>query len=101
VRLANQGPLVLAIFLVTQLLDGSLTYWGVNRFGLDVELNFYLAWLMGAVGPAPALLAAKTMACVCGLVLFYTASLRTLAVATGWCIGFALVPWILLATAFS
>ena len=97
----NQGPLVLAVFLLTQVLDGSLTYWGVSRFGLDVELNFYLAWLMGAVGPGVALVGAKSLACLCGVVLFYTSSLRMLAVATGWCIGFALVPWVVLATVLS
>jgi hypothetical protein len=101
VRVGNQGPLVLAIFLVTQVLDGSLTYWGVSRFGLDVELNFYLAWFMGAVGAGPALVGAKALACACGVILFQTASHRTLAAATGWCIGFAVVPWVLLATAFS
>lgn len=101
VRVDPQGPIVLVIFLITQVLDGSLTYWGVQRFGMDVELNIYLAWFMGAVGPGAALLAAKVLACFCGLVLFYTASLKTLAVATGWCIGFALVPWVVLATVFS
>jgi hypothetical protein len=101
VILTNQGPLVLAIFFLTQFLDGALTYWGVSRFGMDVELNFYLAWFMGAVGPGVALLAAKLLACGCGLVLFYTSSLKTLAAATGWCIGFALIPWILLATVFA
>lgn len=96
-RVVNQGPIILVIFLLTQVLDGSLTYWGVSRFGLDVELNFWLAQFMEAVGPAPALVMAKALACVCGFILFSTASLRVLAVATGWCIGFALVPWVVLA----
>lgn len=99
-RAANQGPLVLVIFLFTQVLDGALTYWGVSRFGIDVELNSWLAQFMEAVGPGPALLMAKGLACVCGLILFSTASLRVLAVATGWCIGFALVPWVVLAVVF-
>jgi hypothetical protein len=101
VRTQDQGLLVLVVFFVTQVADGTLTYWGVRRFGLDVELNFYLAWFMGAVGPGLALFAAKALACVCGLILFRTAWLRTLAVATGWCIGFALVPWVFLATVLS
>ena len=45
----------------------------------------------------PALLAAKSLACLCGVVLFATTSFRVLAVATGWCLGFAVVPWVALA----
>jgi hypothetical protein len=101
VHSVNQGPVVLAIFVLAQVLDGVLTYWGVGRFGLDVEMNSWLAGFMVAIGPGPALVAAKTLACVCGVVLFMTASLRVLAVAAGWCIGFALVPWVLLAVVFS
>ena len=100
-RAQNQGPLVLAIFIVTQVLDGTMTYWGVNKFGLDIEFNAWLAEFMRSVGPAPALVAAKGLACVCGCVLFFTTSLRVLAVATGWCIGFALVPWMALAVALT
>lgn len=92
---------MLAIFILTQVLDGSMTYWGVSRFGLDIEFNAWLAALMRSVGPAPALFAAKGLACICGLVLFCTTSLRVLAVATGWCIGFAVVPWMVLAMALA
>lgn len=101
VRVQNQGPLVLAIFIVTQVLDGSMTYWGVSRFGIDIEFNRWLAALMTAVGPAPAILCAKGLACVCGLILFFTTSLRVLAVAAGWCLGFAVVPWMALALALA
>jgi hypothetical protein len=101
VRSLNQATLVLGIFVMTQVLDGALTYWGVNQFGLDIESNTYLLTLMRAIGPAPALIAAKALACMCGLVLFCTTSFRVLAVATGWCLGFAVVPWIVLATAFA
>jgi hypothetical protein len=37
---------------------------------------------------------------VCGFVLFATMSFRVLAVATGWCLGFAVVPWMILVAAF-
>jgi len=33
-------------------------------------------------------------------VLFSTTSFRVLAVATGWCLGFAVVPWLVLVGAF-
>ena len=98
---AHQAPIVLAIFVATQVLDGMLTYWGVSRFGVHIEFNSWLATLMNAIGLAPALLAAKSLACLCGVVLFATTSFRVLAVATGWCLGFAVVPWVVLAVAFA
>jgi len=101
VRHANQAPVVLAVFILTQMLDGALTYWGVSKFGMAVESNAYLLSLMESIGPAPALIAAKMLAVVCGFVLFSTTSFRVLAVATGWCLGFAVVPWLVLFTAFS
>ncbi len=99
-RYANQAPLVLGIFILTQVLDGTLTYWGVNKFGIEVESNTWLVSLMHTMGPGLALLAAKALAVGCGVVLFATTSFRVLAVATGWCLGFAVVPWLVLLTAF-
>ena len=101
VNAAKQAPLVLAIFVATQVMDGLLTYWGVSRFGVHIEFNSWLATLMNAIGPAPALLAAKSVACLCGIILFATTSFRVLAIATGWCLGFAVVPWVALALAFA
>ena len=37
VRSANQASLVLGIFILTQVLDGTLTYWGVSQFGFGIE----------------------------------------------------------------
>lgn len=99
-RHAHQAPLVLALFILTQVLDGALTYWGVTKFGVGVESNTYLLSLMQSIGTGPALLAAKVLAVGCGVVLFSTTSFRVLAVATGWCLGFAVVPWLVLFTTF-
>ena len=90
----KQGPLVLAIFVVTQLLDGVLTYWGVTRFGVELEMNSLLALSMHFVGPGAALFAAKGLACACGLVLYCNAYLRPLAAVAGLCLGLAVIPWI-------
>ena len=100
VRHAKQAPIVLALFILPQVLDGALTYWGVTQFGIGIESNTYLASLMQAIGTAPALIAAKALAVACGIVLFSTTSFRVLAVATGWCLGFAVVPWLVLVSAF-
>jgi hypothetical protein len=94
----KQAPLVLTIFLVTQLLDGLLTYWGVTRFGIEMELNTLLAATIHEVGPGAALLAAKGLACVCGMVLYVNLYLRPLAVVSGLCLGVAVVPWLFVVT---
>src|SRR5688500_7798186 len=56
----EQGRLVFCLFLVIQLLDGGLTYWGVSRFGIELEMNGLLATWMHEIGPAPTLFVAKT-----------------------------------------
>lgn len=92
----RQEVLVLAIFLVAQILDGTLTYLGVQQFGIEAEGNVLLTTLMYAWGAGPALLAAKLFSSACGLILFAVSVYRLLAAAAGACIGFAVVPWLLL-----
>ena len=95
----RQGLLVLAIFLIAQLLDGTLTYVGVSQFGIEAEGNVLLTTLMHAWGAGPALVAAKLFSSFCGVILFAVSVYRVLAAAAGACIGLAVVPW-LLALAF-
>jgi hypothetical protein len=92
----NQAPTVFVIFIAAQLLDGGLTYWGVYQLGLAIEGNAWLGTTMQAFGAAPALVGAKTLACLCGLILYLTARYRALAVTAGVSIGVAVVPWLLL-----
>jgi hypothetical protein len=89
----EQAPIVFTIFLISQVLDALLTYGGVSRLGIDVEMNLLLANGMRAIGPGPTLTAAKLVACLCGFFLYSTARHRTLAVAAGLSIGIAVVPW--------
>ena len=91
---ARQAPLVLGIFLMTKLLDGWLTYWGVTRFGIELEMNGLLAATMHQIGPMATLLGAKTLACVCGLILYFHSYWRPLAAMAGLCLGVAVVPWL-------
>jgi hypothetical protein len=86
---------VFAIFTVAQVLDGLLTYWGVTTLGIHVEGNNLLAASMHAIGPARALVSAKLLACVCGYILYRTASHRPLAIMAGLYIGVAITPWLL------
>ena len=89
----RQGPLVLGLFFLIQLLDGGLTYWGVTRFGIDLEMNALLSGWMHEIGPAATLTAAKLVACGCGLILYRAQYLRPLAAVAGLCLGVAVVPW--------
>jgi hypothetical protein len=89
----EQAPVVFTIFLISQVLDALFTYGGVNRLGIDVEMNQLLANGMRMMGPGLTLTAAKLVACLCGFFLYSTARHRTLAVAAGLSIGVAIVPW--------
>ena len=87
--------LVFAAFLLTQVLDGLLTYVGVSIFGIAAEGNPILAWLMTSYGEAIALTGAKIVAALCGIALYLLAVDRLLAMLTLVYIGAALVPWTL------
>ena len=93
----RQGPLVMVLFLIIQFLDGALTYWGVTRFGIDLEMNALLSSWMYEVGPGATLLVAKGVACLCGFILYRARYLRPLAAVAGLCLGIAVVPWAYLA----
>ena len=90
---SNQAPLIFALFIVVQLMDAGLTYGGILRLGVEVEMNALLVTMIHAIGPIAALAGAKTLACFCGLVLYLNARHRLLAAATGASLGVAVVPW--------
>ena len=56
------GDLAVIVFLLTQVSDGVLTYIGVATYGLAVEGNPLIAWLMHALGEGPGLATAKVTA---------------------------------------
>jgi hypothetical protein len=91
----REATVVFVIFTIAQVLDGVLTYWGVTTLGIHVEGNDLLAATMHAIGPMRALVSAKLLACVCGYILYRTASHRPLAVMAGLYIGVAITPWLL------
>lgn len=95
----RQPMIVLATFLAVQVLDGLLTYWGVQQLGIHAEANELVATTIHALGVAPGLLAAKCFACLCGLILYITERHRPLAVAAGGYIGLAVFPWMTILSA--
>jgi hypothetical protein len=84
----------LAIFILLQLADGMLTYAAVGRFGTSAEGNPILASWIAITGVAPALLAAKLMACACGGVLYVAGVHRVLVGLSALYLFAAVVPWL-------
>jgi hypothetical protein len=91
----RQEGFVLSAFVAAQVLDGGLTYAGVQRLGMAVEMNGLLVFYMETFGLGLTLLGAKGVACVCGMILHVTRKHRPLAVATGAYVGLAIVPWLI------
>ena len=87
--------LVFAAFLLTQILDGILTYAGVSAFGITAEGNPILAYFMSSYGEAIALFGAKVIAALCGVALYMLAVDRLLAILTMIYVGAAIIPWTL------
>ena len=86
--------LTLLVFLALQLVDGVLTYEATSLFGLSAEGKPILTTWMRLVGIGPTLVAAKLLACGCGLFIYSRRShfvLGALTVSYGF--G-AVLPWL-------
>lgn len=86
--------LILLVFLLLQAFDGLLTYLAVGVLGVVGEGNILLASAMHVAGAGPALLAAKTIAAVCGLILYVRGFHGILGVLTGLYLVAAIAPWL-------
>ncbi|MCL4811977.1 MAG: hypothetical protein KJ061_05815 [Vicinamibacteraceae bacterium] len=87
------GDFVLVCFLLAQVLDGALTYVGTLRFGIGMEGNPLLHWLMLAIGEGAALACAKGTAIACGALLHLVEVHRIVAVLTAMYFALAVGPW--------
>jgi hypothetical protein len=88
------GEIALLVFLLTQVLDGVLTYIGVSTYGLRVEGNPIIAWLISALGEAPGLAAAKLAAGCFGIALHLSAVHTAVALLAAFYVVVAIVPWL-------
>jgi hypothetical protein len=85
---------LLIVFIVLQAADGLLTYAAVERFGAGAEGNPILAtWIM-LTGSGTALIGAKTMACMCGALLYAAGVHHVLAGLSVLYLFGAVVPWL-------
>jgi hypothetical protein len=91
---SKAGNIAVILFLVAQACDGVLTYVGVSLYGVSIEGNPLLGWLMGTMGEGPALAAAKMTAGGLGIALHLAAVHRLVAALTGFYFVMAIVPWI-------
>jgi uncharacterized membrane protein len=88
------GDVALVVFLVAQALDGVLTYVGVSVYGVHMEGNPIIGWLMAAIGQGPALAAAKVTAGFFGVALHLSAVHRAVALLAVFYLAIAVVPWV-------
>lgn len=94
IRRSRFGDATLVAFLLAQAFDGVLTYVGVTTYGLHMEGNPLLAWLMIAMGRGLAVTTAKTTAGMFGIALHLTSVHRVVALLTIFYIAVAVLPWI-------
>jgi uncharacterized membrane protein len=94
IRRSRFGDVALVAFLLAQASDGVLTYVGVSTYGVRIEANPLLGWLMTVMGQGVALTAAKAAAGAFGIVLHLTSVHRTVALLAALYVAAAVVPWI-------
>jgi uncharacterized membrane protein len=88
------GDVAVTLFLLAQASDGVLTYVGVTIYGLHMEANPLIGWLMSAIGQGPALATAKVAAGFFGLALHLSAVHKAVAILAGFYLAVAVIPWV-------
>lgn len=88
------GDIAVVVFLLAQVSDGVLTYIGVSTYGVSIEGNPLITWLMSSLGEGPGLAAAKVTAGCFGMALHLSAVHKAVAVLAGFYIIVAVIPWL-------
>jgi uncharacterized membrane protein len=88
------GDVAMILFLLAQASDGVLTYVGVSVYGLHMEGNPLMGWLMAAFGQGPALAGAKLTAGFFGIALHMSAVHKAVACLAAFYIVVAIGPWV-------
>ncbi len=94
------GDLALLLFLLAQASDGVLTYVGVSSFGVGIEGNPLIGWLMASMGTGLALTTAKLTAGIFGILLHLSSVHLAVALLTVFYVAAAVVPWVAILFAF-
>jgi hypothetical protein len=88
------GNIVVIVFLLAQACDGVLTYLGISQYGVRIEGNPLIGWLMVTMGHGLALAATKVTAGAFGIALHLVAGHRVVAALAGVYLIVAILPWI-------
>lgn len=88
------GDVALIVFLLAQASDGVLTYVGVSTYGLHIEANPLIGWLMTMLGEGAALATAKAAAVAFGIGLHLSAVHRAVAALAVLYLAVAVFPWV-------
>lgn len=94
VRTSLFGDIALLVFLLAQASDGVLTYVGVSVYGIHMEGNPLMGWLMAALGQGPALAAAKLAAGCFGIALHVSDVHKAVACLAVFYLIVAIGPWV-------
>ena len=89
------GDLAIMALLLCQVLDGALTYIGTISFGLEMEGNPMISYLMSVLGIGPGLFAAKAAAAFAGAGLHLASFHKAVALLVAFYVVAAVVPWTL------
>jgi uncharacterized membrane protein len=95
------GDIALLAFLIAQASDGVLTYVGVSSYGLHVEANPLIGWLMASIGEGAALTTAKVAAGFFGIALHLSAVHKAVALLAAFYMAAAVLPWVAILFYFS
>src|SRR5688572_33026292 len=87
------GDLAVVVFLLAQVSDGVLTYIGVSTYGLEIEGNPLIAWLMESMGEGPGLAAAKITAGIFGMALHIAGVHKAVATLAGFYVEIGRASW--------
>jgi hypothetical protein len=90
---SRSGDWIVLAFLVTQALDGVLTYVGLASIGRVAEGNPLVASLMAVFGLGAGLAGAKLVAGSLGIALHLFGTHRLVALLTVVYVAAAIVPW--------
>ena len=88
------GDIALIAFLIAQASDGVLTYVGVTSYGLHMEANPIIGWLMASIGQGAALASAKVAAGLFGIALHLSSVHRAVAALALLYLAVAVLPWL-------
>jgi hypothetical protein len=87
------GEIAFVVFIVTQALDGVLTYVGVRRFGTGIEANALIGWYTLSLGIGRALIGAKAFAVMCAAILYINKQHLAIGLLTVMYLAAAVWPW--------